>query len=648
MGTAYCLGEWIVRPHRNCIERGSEVVHLAPKAMALLNCLAKASNSVVTRLEIFDSVWPGAVVSDDALTQRMVELRKAFGDSAQESKVIETIPKIGFRLVPPVNPLPKELIGDQGFHQATSPKRALKWLVIAVIGLLIGALTLRNFWAVDPVHQESLADTAKPSIAVLPFVNMSEDSSNEYFSDGVSEELINILANVPGLDVRSRSSSFSFKGDQRNISELARELNAALIVEGSVRKLGNRVRITAQLIDPTEDTHLLSETYDGELSDVFLLQEEIAQSIVLAMQDEIGSHAVVVEQLTDNVEAYELFLMGRDKFYKRGTELDSAIMVLKMAVNEDPEFAEAWAYLAAAAGITWGYHTRTDNDEARLIAEQASSRALELNPGAGLALAAQALLAFGYEGNVTKAFHLIDRATDENPHDTTIRLWAGMYYHYWGYLDKALPHFQYAVRHDPRVGIINGCLGLLYLAQGREGLATQHLTKAKKLGWSNHLNAQASQHMMNDDFDSAFALLKVTLTHFGMDADPLPWIYELEMAGRSYIENPVSTKALISVMERAPERVPFAKSYITLLFNMKDQFFQHFANAIKESHLWPSFVMPIVWLPEYRTYVEDPRFLEIFGGDGALELWGQRGFPDGCFRVNDPAGDRLDCSQRYQ
>jgi TolB-like protein/DNA-binding winged helix-turn-helix (wHTH) protein/Tfp pilus assembly protein PilF len=643
LGTGYCLGEWTVRPHRNRIERGSDSVHLAPKAMAVLDCLARAANSVVTRQEIFDSVWPGADVSDDALTQRVAELRKVFGDSAHHSKIIETIPKVGFRLIPPVIPLVEESITNRKLHRATGPEPWLKWLVIVVAGLLAVAL---YFWSVNPTLQKS-TDAAKPAIAVLPFVNMSEDPSNEYFSDGISEELLSLLAKVPGLHVISRSSSFSFKGERLKIADLARELNASLIVEGSVRKIDNRVRITAQLIDPNTDKHLWSNSYDRELSDIFLLQKEIAQSIVTAMHDEIGPHTVVGSRPTANIEAYELFLMGRQRFYQRGPALDSAIMVLKMAVDEDPEFADAWAYLAAAAAITWGYQTSISNEEARLIAEQASSRALKLDPGLGLALAAQALLAFGYEGNVERAFQLIDRAAEVDPHNTTIRLWAGMYYHYWGYLDESLSHFEYAVRYDPRVGIINGCLGLLYLAQGREDLAASHLAKATKLGWSNHFNAQASQLMMKGDFDAAFAILKVTFATSGAGSDPLPWIYELEEAGQSYIENPASAEVLMSVVKRAPERVAFAESYLTLLFNLKDPFFGYFSRSINESHLWPSLLMPIVWLPEYRAYVEDSRFLEIFGGDGALELWEQRGFPDGCTRVNDPISDRLDCSQRY-
>jgi hypothetical protein len=153
---------------------------------------------------------------------------------------------------------------------------------------------------------------------------------------------------------------------------------------------------------------------------------------------------------------------------------------------------------------------------------------------------------------------------------------------------------------------------------------------------------------MRGEFDAAFAVLKSSFADPGPDFDPLPWIHELEAAGRSYIENPASADALVSVIERAPRRGDFADLYLTLLFNLKDQFFEYFLRAIQESEVWSSFVTPTLWLPEYRAYIEDPRFFDIVGGDGALEVWEQRGYPDGCVLVEDPNGNWLDCSRRYQ
>jgi tetratricopeptide (TPR) repeat protein len=326
--------------------------------------------------------------------------------------------------------------------------------------------------------------------------------------------------------------------------------------------------------------------------------------------------------------------------------MDKAIRVLKMAVEEDPEFAEAWAYLAAAACVTWVYQTAIGDDEAIWLADQAAKTALNLDPGMGLALAVQAMLAYGVPGDVQKGFELIDRAAAEYPYDTTIRLWAGMFTHHWGYLEEALYHFRYAFRHNPRAGITNGMLGQVYLEIGRDDLAAPHLAKATELGWPLHVCTQASRHMIRGDIDAAFGLLKVAFADPGTDSDPLPWIHELEEAGRSYLDNPARSDALIAVLERTPREGVWGKLYLSLVFDLRDQFFEHFSMAVRKNHLW-TMIMMIVWLPEYRAYVEDPRFLEIMRGDGALALWEHRGFPDGCVRVNDAAGDRLDCLQRY-
>jgi len=567
--------------------------------MSVLDCLVKASDSVVTRQEIFDSVWRGAIVSDDALTQRIAEIRKAFGDSAHQSNIIETIPKIGFRLIPPVMPLPGE----------------------------------------------PAAGAVNPVIAVLPFVNLSDDSANEYFSDGISGEVINLLTKVPSLDVISQTSSFSFKGQNWKVADLARELGASLVVEGTVQIVDDHVRITAQLIDPGADKHLWSETYDLELSDIFSLQEEIAQSIVTALQDKIGTHTVIGSLPTENTEAYELFLTGRHYFYQRGAAMDKAVRVLKMAVEEDPEFAEAWTYLGAAAVVCWVYQTAIGDEEAAQLADQAARTALDLDPGMGLALAVQAMLAYGDEGDLQKCFQLINLAADEYPHDTTIRVWAGMITHHWGYLEEALHHFQYACRHDPRVGITHGMVGHVYLEKGWEESAAPHLAKATELGWPLHICTQASRHMMRGDLDAAFAYLKVAFADPGTDSDPLPWIHELEEAGRSYIKDPASRDALIEVLERTPRKGVWGILYLSLVFDLRDQVFEHLSRAVRKSHWW-SMIMMIFWLPEYRAYVEDPRFLEIMRDDGALALWERRGFPDGCTRVNDPTGNRLDPSRR--
>jgi hypothetical protein len=154
--------------------------------------------------------------------------------------------------------------------------------------------------------------------------------------------------------------------------------------------------------------------------------------------------------------------------------------------------------------------------------------------------------------------------------------------------------------------------------------------------------------MARGEFDAAFAKLKISLSDPGTNPDQLRWIYELEKAGRSYIENPASADTLISVVERAPGQGFTEKARLALFFDLKDPFFDYFSRSIEEGPFWLAYLVPTLWLPEYREYIEDPRYLEIMSRDGALEVWEQRGFLDGCFRVPDAIRAHLDCSLRYQ
>ncbi|HLF31258.1 MAG TPA: hypothetical protein VI566_09585, partial [Xanthomonadales bacterium] len=209
--------------------------------------------------------------------------------------------------------------------------------------------------AAETAAGEPAAPMAEPnSIAVLPFSDLSEAGDQAYFSDGIAEELLNLLVRVDGLKVASRTSSFAYKDESRSIPEIAAELKVANILEGSVRKAGNRVRITAQLIDTRNDRHLWSETYDRDLVDIFAIQDEIATAIVSALKDQLGvqatADAIVVEAATSNLDAYDLYLKGRTLFTAR-QDIAVAIQLFEQAIALDPNYARAWEGLAAAEAV---------------------------------------------------------------------------------------------------------------------------------------------------------------------------------------------------------------------------------------------------------------------------------------------------------
>jgi TolB-like protein len=282
---------------------------------------------------------------------------------------------------------------------------------------------------------------------------MSGDKDNEYFSDGISEELLNVLVRVDGLGVASRTSSFAYKGSPLGTAAIASALKVNHVLEGSVRKAGNQVRITAQLIDAVNDRHLWSETYDRELTDIFAIQEEIANSIVNALRDELGpaqaaALTVKVRADTENLEAYQLYLKARELFIAR-RELPESMRLFEQVTQLDPGFARGWEGLAAMYVVapSWGI---VDRDYAAL-AKSAAARALKLDPTlsmpwAALAAAEQRTWPVDWGRN----FELFDRAIAADAHNGTAFLWRGQNWVIMGFLDRAIADFERCLALDPQ------------------------------------------------------------------------------------------------------------------------------------------------------------------------------------------------------
>lgn len=342
--------------------------------MSVLLCLAAANGETVSRSELFDTVWPGGEVSDDTLTKCVVELRKAFNDTARDSRVIETIPKMGFRLVPPVTPLEEQLIGKgQPTRQAVQsprtassrlgPTRLVLVAVVIIAGMLLSQGEFRAWLdkgQMSPPEREagrggSGRTQQTPGVAVLPFVNMSNDSANEYFSDGISEEILNALANTNRVPVIARTSSFQFKGQARDIKEIGRLLGVSHVLEGSVRRAGGSVRVTAQLIETASGAHVWSSVYQRELSDIFLLQDAITQDIVswigtvlggefAAANSDLANTESMTARPTANIAAYDLYLKGMQMLSSPDPiPSGQAVGYFERAIALDPDYADAWA-----------------------------------------------------------------------------------------------------------------------------------------------------------------------------------------------------------------------------------------------------------------------------------------------------------------
>ncbi|MDJ0916911.1 MAG: winged helix-turn-helix domain-containing protein [Woeseiaceae bacterium] len=373
------VGQFTVDIERCVVESDGQSVRIKPKSMQVLECLLNAEGSVVSRDQLFASVWPNSDVTDDVLTHSIAELRRAFGDSAKAPGYIETIPRKGFRLMQPAKPLP-----ERTTHSPAWPRYGFGAAALLMVVLLA-------VWAIRPAEPVLIEDR---SIAVLPFVDMSEAGDQEYFADGITEELINQLVKLDGLRVTGRTSSFYFKGRNEDLRSIGRQLDVSHVLEGSVRLSDETLRVTAQLIDVSDGFHLWSETFDRRQAEVFVIQEEIAENVAkaLSLRLNVGERARYTGNTT-NIEAHRLVLRGNAR-YKDGTTQGAleSIEMYRQATVLDPTYAIAWERLASAylfARLSIGTEFWNSNEA---LARQALKRALELAPRSSIVLQTAAYL----------------------------------------------------------------------------------------------------------------------------------------------------------------------------------------------------------------------------------------------------------------
>jgi TolB-like protein/thioredoxin-like negative regulator of GroEL len=319
----------------------------------------------VTREQLEKDVWQGTVVGYDSLSNTITKLRKAFNDDPHQPQIIETIPKVGYRLVakvtdsPPATDLPADVEHAAPAAPEFAPTKqgqTPRSVVGAAVALVAVATTVaivvwfKPWGPREPVLSDRVLPLSdKPSIAVLPFDNLSRDPEQEYFSDGISDDLITELSKVSGLLVIARNSSFAYKGKSTDIRDVARELGVRYVLEGSVRKAAGRIRINAQLVDGTTGGHLWAERYDESLADVFALQDKVTEKIVAALKVKLTPRekAIGAVRDTSNVAAYDAFLKGWAYLLRKTPEdAAKAIPFFEQALALDPNYSRAYAALA--------------------------------------------------------------------------------------------------------------------------------------------------------------------------------------------------------------------------------------------------------------------------------------------------------------
>jgi TolB-like protein len=369
---------------------------------------------------------------------------------------------------------------DRSQSVTSETGRRINTLIIVLLVVAIASVAVDR-WIPKGAGSASVIATAeaddRPSIAVLPFADLSRDKDQQYFTDGISEELLNVLVRVDGLRVASRTSAFAFRDTTLSVPQLGEELQVGHVLEGSVRKDGDRIRITAQLIRVANDEHLWSENYDRDLKDIFKVQDEIANAIVDQLTASLGvgagSQKVSVVAATENLDAYELYLKAHDLFIQR-EHIDESVALYHQAITLDPGFARAWEGLAVAEAVFVDWVDEDGRDHDALSAE-AARKALELDPNLSMPFAALGSIEEVKNKNIVAAMDFYNQALEKDSKNTTAWLWRGLLYRMIGFMEKSRHDLERCLEIDSAYLNCKQHLAMTYYLDGDEETATRLL-----------------------------------------------------------------------------------------------------------------------------------------------------------------------------
>lgn len=480
-------------------------------------------------------------------------------------------------------------------------------------------------------------DVNPASIAVLPFADLSPLGDQAYFSDGISEEILNVLVGVTGLEVASRTSAFAFKGQGAlGIPAIADALKVRNILEGSVRKSGNQIRITAQLIDADTDKHLWSQTYDRELSteNVFAIQDEIAKAIVSELGkslklDSLAAETVSAKADTENLDAYELFLRGREGFLARSYEtIPETIETLQKAVELDPGFARAWAALAAISSIAegWGYLDRGYRE----LSLDAARRAISLDDSLSMPYAVLGMdLTERLHGDYVGAFDLFAEALKRDPKDATALLWRAIGWLSVGEFDAAVADLLRCRAVDPGYEHCRQFLAVAYIYLGEKPKAYALFEQGIAQKGTAYAQIFAFAMATDGDYRSALLALKVSFLASKEVAPPDPLIRALMEPDFDY-EGELR-QFIIEIEARSGKKFDWSKaaSFIPVIFRSYE-------------NIHPTINLADWWNPSFPHFLASPHRKRVIREMGVYDYWRARGFPPQCRPVGD---DDFECDR---
>jgi TolB-like protein/DNA-binding winged helix-turn-helix (wHTH) protein len=641
------LGKWRVYPDQGLLVDGDLQSHLEPKVMEVLIYLAERQDEVVRRDDLIKSIWNGTFVSDEVLSRAISVLRTHLGDDRMTPYYIQTLPKVGYRLLMTVTPI-SESVSDAKSDSKTAAinRRTEKWtFVVSITVIVIAVIVLMTKQKVEidprsPAAFSSISDwfdflvvekegvTGITSIAVLPFDNLSENKESSYFSEGLTDELTMSLSRVKGLKVVARRSSYSFKDRIDDVPTIGRLLNADAIFEGSIRRNGDQLHINAQLCDVSDGYLIWSGIFERNVSDVFDVQEEIAMDVVEAMRehfDDANLQTTQINQTPPDMEAYAFYLNSGNYLWKlRGEQpLRQSMELYKRALNLDPDFSRAYIGLANALVLLPFYSSEPMEPMFIEALEVLASHTFTNNRDLGEAQALYAFIAWN-RWKWIKAEEHFRQALELAPDSPNIYQWYSSYLSYVGRNQDGLLAAKRARELDEISPAINDRLGIAYLWVNENVRAAEHFAIGAQLGFRNAINPGYLIFLLRErrffEFSSVMAAL-----HRDSE-NPPDWL--IDNAETTFlIENRDTSLAMaMQAKQEGNFARPFIEFGVWIAMGGIDQAYETF-------YAWrysaPQYLpLEFIFSEEGREFREDSRFEQLAEDIGWKEYWQTFGEPD--------------------
>ncbi|MCW8925765.1 MAG: winged helix-turn-helix domain-containing protein [Xanthomonadales bacterium] len=525
----YRIGDLVLNAGTQEVKRDGAVVPVPRLSFKLLLALARHAPNVVSTDQLEQEVWEGLVVDRGTVNKRVLLLRKALDDGQEEDPYIAVIRGSGYRLVAPVERIDSAAIetgretgvGRDEVRIKDRIIRNIPYWILAIVAVLATYHSVQHSLSENHANEPVTAavvessETAMPikqnSIAVLPFVDLSNDKTHQYLGDGIAEEVINLLSRMDSLEVAARTSSFAFKDSMLTTEEIAPRLRVGKILEGSIRHSEGRIRVTAQLIDVQTGFHIWSQNYDRAFDEVFEVEDDIAASIAQSLKLTIDERSTAVDRrsTTNDFEAFELYLQGRELFNNRielrAEGLHRSLEFFTRAATKDPGFARAHAGIALVSWVLTTYDDSLDKESYFQRAEASAGYALELDPESTDAMGALAGV-YAARGEVDKAVTLFDQIREIGSNESYLAHWEAMLHLRLGYFEELIEPLTRLYRLDPLNEYIGWSLAAALNFSGRPREATDILEDLEHFNYRQYALGLCA--LNEGDYEGARELLR--------------------------------------------------------------------------------------------------------------------------------------------